>query len=57
MCLLTVLQRFGGRRFSKAVPVLWTNLPDKIPKLPNLAKFQTNLKTHPFQLSYLITKG
>ena len=55
MCRLNVpssrLQRFGGRSFSRAAPVMWNNLPDNIRKASNLVTFKTKLKTHLFKLS------
>ena len=56
MCLLNVpssrLQRFGGRSFSRAAPIMWNNLPDNIRKASNMGTFKTNLKTHLFQLAF-----
>ena len=50
MCLLNVpysrLQRFGGRSFSRAAPVMWNNLTDNIRKASNLVTFKTSLKAH-----------
>ena len=47
-CLLNVpssrLQRFGGRSFSRAAPVKWSNLLDKIRKASNFMTFKTTSK-------------
>jgi hypothetical protein len=46
------LDRYGGRSFSRAVPVLWNELPLSVTSATDLKSFKTSLKTHLFRVAY-----
>ena len=48
----TRCKTFGDRAFSKAGPVLWNSLPEKIKKINLKDKFKKELKTFLFKLAY-----
>ena len=46
------LDRYGGRSFSRAAPVLWNELPLSVTSATDLKSFKTSLKTHLFRVAY-----
>jgi hypothetical protein len=44
--------RYGGRSFSRAAPVLWNELPLSVTSALDLKSFKTSLKTHLFRVAY-----
>ena len=47
-------KRYGERRFDKAAPTLWNNLPSSLRNEQSLDVFKRDLKTHLFRIAFTV---